>query len=108
MESIQIHVYDKQGTLHTLEGIAGWRVMEVIRDYGLPIKAECGGSCSCATCHVYVDETWMHALPPPHEEEFERLDDAFDVNEYSRLSCQIILTSSMNGLIVRLAAGTEP
>jgi ferredoxin, 2Fe-2S len=82
--------------------------MEVIRDYGLPIKAECGGACSCATCHVYVDEAWYERLPEKREEEMERLDDAFAVEANSRLSCQIILEPSLEGLAVILAAGTEP
>ncbi len=61
---MQIHVTDQTGTRHTLEALEGWRVMEVIRDWGLDIKAECGGACACATCHVYVaPELAGQALP---------------------------------------------
>ena len=108
MKTVNIRVTDMQGTTHTLEGLAGWRLMEVIRDYDLPIKAECGGACSCATCHVYVDGAWTDRLPVKGEEEIERLDEAFSVEENSRLSCQIILEPSLEGLSVTLAPGSEP
>ena len=108
MQPVHITVTDQQGNTTPLEGLAGWRVMEVIRDHGLPIKAECGGACSCATCHVYVDTAWTSKLVPANEEELERLDDAFQVEENSRLSCQIILEPSLDGLHVTLAAVTEP
>ena len=104
MQSVNVEIIDRDGAKHKLEGLAGWRLMEVIRDYGLPIKAECGGACQCATCHVYVDKDWMGKLPERESEETERLyDDAFDVEENSRLSCQIILTPEMEGLRVTLA-----
>ena len=60
---MKIHVTDTDGEAHELEGLDGWRVMEVIRDWGLGIKAECGGSCSCATCHVYVGEAGSRSCP---------------------------------------------
>jgi 2Fe-2S ferredoxin len=108
MKTVTVYVTDQQGNAHTLEGLAGWRLMEVIRDYGLPIKAECGGACSCATCHVVVDTAWVDRIPEKREEETERLDDAFNVEANSRLSCQIILEPALEGLSVTLAAGTEP
>jgi len=55
---MKIFVTDPQGKEHELEALEGWRVMEIIKDYGLPLKAECGGACCCATCHVYVSEEW--------------------------------------------------
>lgn len=108
MQSCTIHVTDQEGKQHTLEGAVGWRVMEVIRDYNVPIKAECGGCCSCATCHVYVDDAWLNKLPEKHDEECDMLDDAFNVEDNSRLSCQLILSPEMEGLHVTLAPGTEP
>ena len=54
-----IHVTDRAGQRHTLEAIEGWRVMEIIRDWGLPIEGLCGGACECATCHVFVAEEWL-------------------------------------------------
>ncbi len=105
---MNIVVTDQDGAVHTLDALEGWRVMEIIRDHGLPIKAECGGACSCATCHVYVDEEWRDKLYPPREEETEMLDGAFDVEDSSRLSCQLIFQPDLNGLSVTLAPGTEP
>ncbi len=103
MNIYKIHVTDREGQSHTLEGIEGWRVMEIIRDHGLPIKAECGGCCSCATCHVYVDEAWLGKLFPRTQEETAMLDQAFEVEANSRLSCQILLSPELDGLKVTLA-----
>jgi 2Fe-2S ferredoxin len=104
---MKIKVTDTDGALHELEGLDGWRAMEVIRDWGLDMKAECGGACACATCHVHVDPAWAGKLTPLSDEEIDMLDGAFDVNETSRLSCQILLTPELNGLRLKLAPGTE-
>lgn len=103
MQTIPVQVTDYDGVTHTLDGIEGWRLMEVIRDYGLPIKAECGGACACATCHVYVEETWLEKLIPPNADETMMMDDAMAVEDNSRLSCQIILSPELEGLQVTLA-----
>lgn len=105
---MKIIVTDQEGATHELEGIEGWRVMEIIKDYGLPIKAECGGCCACGTCHVYVDEEWVDKLYPMRDDEEEALDTAFDVIDRSRLSCQIIMSEELDGLKVTLAPGSEP
>ncbi len=105
---MQIIVPDQDGNRHEIEGIEGWRVMEIIRDHGLPIKAECGGCASCATCHVYVDEEWMDKLHPPRDDEMDLLDTAPDVRDNSRLSCQILMSEELDGLKVTLAPGSEP
>ena len=98
-----VNVRMPDGTTHRLEALEGWRVMEVIRDWGLPIKAECGGACACATCHVWVAENWLAKLMPPSDEELEMLDGAFQVDERSRLCCQILMTAELDGLTVELA-----
>jgi 2Fe-2S ferredoxin len=67
------------------------------------IVAACGGSCSCSTCHVHVDEVWMDSVGPPHDAEQDTLEFAVDVDESSRLSCQIEVTRDLDGLIVRVA-----
>jgi 2Fe-2S ferredoxin len=103
MDIYKIHVTDREGVEHDLDAPDGWRVMEVIRDHGLPIKAECGGACACATCHVYVDNDWAEKLVEPTDEETEMMDEAFDVEDNSRLSCQIILSEDLDGLKVTLA-----
>ncbi len=105
---MKIHVTDQEGTEHTLEAIEGWRVMEIIKDYGLPIKAECGGSCCCATCHVYVDEAWENKLFEPREEEIDMLDEAPDLEDNSRLSCQLIMSEELDGLKVTLSDSAKP
>ncbi len=100
---MKIIVTDQSGHTHELEAIDGWRVMEIIRDHGLPIKAECGGACACATCHVYVEPEWLEKIPPMRDEENQMLDEAFDVQDNSRLSCQIIMEEDLDGLRVTLA-----
>lgn len=100
---MKIHVTDQDGNEHELEGLDGWRVMEVIRDWGLNIKAECGGACACATCHVFVDQHWVERLEGPTDEEEAMLDNVPDVDLNSRLSCQILLTDELDGLKVTLA-----
>ena len=104
---MDLYVVDREGQRHALQAIEGWRVMEVIRDWGIGLKAECGGAAACATCHVYVDEAWAGRLHPPTSEEIDRLDEAFDVAPTSRLSCQILMAPELSGLTVRLAPGTE-
>lgn len=105
---MKLLVTDHEGVEHELEGLEGWRAMEVIRDWGLNIKAECGGACSCATCHVFVDPEWVDKLPPRTDEEEDRLDAAPDVEERSRLSCQILMNDALDGLKVTLAPSSRP
>lgn len=111
---MMLQVTDREGQEHALEGVEGWRVMEIIRDYGmtdkrLALKAECGGAMACGTCHVYVDPAWASKLVPPTPEETDRLaEDAFNVEDNSRLSCQILMSEKLDGLKVTLAPGTEP
>ena len=96
-------VTDREGGRHELEGTAGWSVMEVIRENGLPVEAACGGCCACATCHVYVDETWLAKLEAANSDESMMLDEAFEVKDNSRLSCQIKFGPALDGLEVTLA-----
>ena len=104
---MQIIVTDQSGNVHELEALEGWRVMEVIRDWNLNIRAECGGACACATCHVYVDEAWLDKIPEMRDDEEEMLDEAFDVQDNSRLSCQIIMDDDLDGLRVTLAPSDD-
>jgi ferredoxin, 2Fe-2S len=104
---MHINVTDQDGVQHRLEALEGFRVMEIIRDWGLNINAECGGACACATCHVYVADEWLDRLYPQEDEEVDMLDAAFMVENNSRLSCQIIMSEDLDGLEVTLAPGTE-
>ena len=98
-----ITVIDRDGAEHSIEAKVGWRVMEIIREAGLPIEAACGGSCACATCHVYVDQAWFDKLDAAEEEEIDMLDLAMEPEDNSRLSCQVKFTDAMDGLKVTLA-----
>ncbi|HEY8596408.1 MAG TPA: 2Fe-2S iron-sulfur cluster-binding protein [Devosiaceae bacterium] len=104
---MKIVVTDRKGVEHELEAMEGWRVMEVIRDWGLDIKAECGGACACATCAVYVDEEWIERLDGPSEEEETMLDTVPDAEVNSRLSCQILMTEELDGLRVTLCPSSR-
>ena len=105
---MKIYVTDQTGKKHELDAIEGWRVMEIIRDHGLPIKAECGGACCCATCHVYVDEAWEDKLYPKSDDEDDMLAESYDEEDNSRLSCQIIMSEELDGLEVTLAESAKP
>ena len=80
------------------EAAAGFHIMELIRAYGLPIKAECGGVCVCSTCHVRIPKEWQSLLPPPSDEELARLDGIPGADDTSRLACQIVMTEEMDGM----------
>ena len=92
---------DNEGIARTVEAELGATVMETAIKNDIPgILATCGGSCSCATCHVYVDEAWLERLPPPALEESDMLDTAHDLRDNSRLSCQLVVTEALDGLKV--------
>ena len=101
---MKIIALDRNGKEHTVEGRDGWSVMEILRDAGLPIAAECGGACACATCHVYVTEGWYEKLTPPSDAEIDMLDMALAVEPgRSRLSCQLVCTDEIDGIKVTVA-----
>lgn len=96
---------EHDGTVHKVEAEIGSTVMETaLRNNVASIVAECGGSCTCATCMVYVDDAWIAIVGPPSADEEEQLDSAFAVKPTSRLSCQIKVTEALDGLIVRTPA----
>ncbi len=104
---MKIFVTDYDGKVHELEALEGWRVMEVIRDWGQDIKAECGGACACATCEIYVDADWVSKLIPASKEEENMLDLVPNVEANSRLSCQILMSEELDGLKVSLAPNSR-
>ncbi|WP_293880327.1 2Fe-2S iron-sulfur cluster-binding protein [Sphingomonas sp.] len=92
------------GNVQELDGTAGLTVMEVIRDGGIDeLLALCGGCCSCATCHVYVDPAFADLLPAMSEDENDLLDSSGQRNERSRLSCQIPFKEALDGMKVTVA-----
>ncbi|HZS63874.1 MAG TPA: 2Fe-2S iron-sulfur cluster-binding protein [Xanthobacteraceae bacterium] len=97
----KITFIDSSGTARSAEGEVGSTVMETAIKNGIPgIEAECGGACSCSTCHVYVDEAWRQITGEPSPMEEDMLDFAFDVRPNSRLSCQIKVSEALDGLVV--------
>jgi 2Fe-2S ferredoxin len=83
----------------------GRSVMEAARTHGVPgIRAECGGECSCSTCHCYVEPDWMVRLPARGDDEAGLVEFAWEPRETSRLTCQIVVTDAMDGLVLRVPA----
>jgi len=97
---------EHEGIEHEVDVPDGWTVMQGAVTNGVPgIEAECGGSCSCGTCHVYVEGEQASLLPPPEDTENAMLDMvAAEVKPTSRLACQIKVTDALDGLIVRMPA----
>ena len=98
-----VRVIDRDNVERTVEAPSGATLMEPLRDMDEGVAAICGGMCSCATCHVYVDQDWLAKLPPPMSDESDMLGDLNDRRENSRLSCQIVLQDSLSGLRVTIA-----
>src|SRR6218665_1369515 len=98
-----IHVTDQAGEKHELEGLEGWRVMEVSRGWALKIKAGGGGALGCAPCHIYVDKDWLDVVGAPSDDEEDMLDSVGDVRSNSRLCCQILMSDALDGLTLTLA-----
>jgi ferredoxin, 2Fe-2S len=95
---------DSDGEIHKVASEIGSTVMETAMKNDVPgIIASCGGSCACATCHVYVDEAWLAKTGERSVEEEDMLDTAIDVRPNSRLSCQITVTDELDGLTVQVA-----
>jgi 2Fe-2S ferredoxin len=97
-------VTDREGELHEVEGSLGVKLMETLREYDYGVTAICGGLCSCATCHIFVDTDWMPRLPPPQGDEKELLVELVHYDpERSRLSCQVDFTEGLDGLQLTVA-----
>ncbi len=103
---MNVTIVDANGVSHQIAATAGQSIMQTVRDAGLDIAAQCGGCCACATCHVYVDDSWQGKLEAPTEEEAAMLELAIDVRPESRLSCQICAHPSLDGLVVQMAPGS--
>ena len=99
----KITYIEHSGKEHTIEVSNGLSVMEGAVQNNIPgIDADCGGSCACATCHVYVDKKWLGKLPAKEDSEIDMLDMAFEPNKFSRLSCQITTTDDLDGMVVKM------
>ena len=92
-----------EGKQNIVEVENGLSVMEGAVQNEIPgIDADCGGSMACATCHVYVKEEWFNKIPSKQEGEDDMIDQAYDPKSNSRLSCQLIVSDELDGLIVNL------
>ena len=103
MSDVTIKITDREGEVHEVQAPTdmAMNLMEVCKAYELPVEGTCGGMALCASCHMYVQTN--HELPEMSEDEEDMLDQAFFVEDNSRLGCQIRLKDSINGLIVKLA-----
>ncbi len=100
----RLTIVGRDGREKEVEGRHGWSVMETIRDAGFDeLLALCGGCCSCATCHVHVDEEWVDRLPAMHGDEDDLLDSSDHRVPSSRLSCQLRFSEELDGMRVRIA-----
>ena len=92
---------DNQGNSQTVEVENGLSVMEgAIQNDVLGIDADCGGAMACATCHVYVQENWFNKLPKAEDAEVDMIDMSFEPKKNSRLSCQLMVSDEIDGLVV--------
>jgi 2Fe-2S ferredoxin len=99
----KITYIEHNGKPHTIEVANELTVMEGAVQNDIPgIDADCGGSCACATCHVYVDKSWFGKLKKQEDAETDMLDMAFEPNKLSRLACQITVTDELDGLVVKM------
>ncbi len=100
----QLTIIQRDGEARTIDAPEGLSLMEVIRDNGFDeLLALCGGCCSCATCHVFVDEGYADKLPPMSEDENDLLDSSDHRGPQSRLSCQVPVTAAIDGMKVTIA-----
>jgi 2Fe-2S ferredoxin len=99
----KIKYIEHNGKSHTIDVANGLSIMEGAVQNNIPgIDADCGGSMACATCHVYVKEEWFDKLPKKEDGEEDMIDMAYEPNKFSRLSCQLIVSDELEGLVVNL------
>jgi 2Fe-2S ferredoxin len=98
---------ERDGTRKEVEAPLGLSVLEIAHRNSVDIEGACEGSLACSTCHVIVDGAWFAKLAKPTEDEEDMLDLAFDLQETSRLGCQLIMTDALDGLVVKLPAGSR-
>ncbi|WP_026912056.1 2Fe-2S iron-sulfur cluster-binding protein [Patulibacter minatonensis] len=100
-----INFIDADGVVTSAQGASGNTVMDIAVAQNVPgIVAECGGSCSCATCHVHLDPEWAPRVPEPDPEETDLLEFLEGADERSRLSCQLVISDELDGITVHVAS----
>ena len=99
----KITYIEDNGSSHTKEVANGLSVMEGAVQNDIPgIDADCGGGMACATCHIYIKEEWWDKLEEKEDGEEDMLDMAYEPNKFSRLSCQVIVSDELDGLVVSI------
>ena len=98
---------ERDGTRREVDAPLGLSVLEVAHKHDVDVEGACEGSLACSTCHVVVDPAWFPRLAKPTEDEEDMLDLAFGLEKTSRLGCQIVITRELDGLVVKLPAGTR-
>lgn len=98
---------ETDGTRREVDAPLGLSVLEIAHKHGVDIEGACEGSLACSTCHVIVEPEWYELLPDASEDEEDMLDLAFGLSKTSRLGCQLIITEELDGLAVRLPAGSR-
>lgn len=94
---------EANGKQHVVEGRTGESLMLAATSHMVPgILADCGGCCSCATCHAYIEPPWSALIPPPSSDESCMLDGALHTRETSRLTCQVQMSPALDGIVVQL------
>ena len=97
-------VTDRDGIVHEVEGRVGVKLMETLREFDYGVTAICGGLCSCATCHIFINPEWMPKLPSPQGDEKELLVELVNYDApTSRLSCQVDFSEALDGLELKIA-----
>lgn len=101
--TITVHIIDREGVQHDLEAPTdmNMNIMEVCKSYELPVEGTCGGMAMCASCQCYLESE--HELAEQSDDELDMLDQAFHVEENSRLGCQIPISDEIDGIVLRLA-----
>ena len=105
MSTIHVTIIDREGASHVLEAPTdmNMNVMELCKSAELPVEGTCGGMAMCASCHCYVEKEASGTLPEKSDDEEDMLDEAFHVEDNSRLGCQLQLKDDMEGMVIRLA-----
>jgi 2Fe-2S ferredoxin len=98
---------ERDGTRREVDAPQGLSVLEIAHRHGVDIEGACEGSLACSTCHVIVDPAWFARLAEPSEDEEDMLDLAFGLERTSRLGCQIRMSDALDGLVVKLPAGSR-
>ena len=98
---------ERDGTHREVDAPNGLSVLEIAHKHDVDIEGACEGSLACSTCHVVVDAAWYAKLAKATEDEEDMLDLAFGLTETSRLGCQIVMSETLDGLVVKLPAGTR-